>query len=604
MRKNSRDRQTTARACRLAVVALAALLPLQAHAQMETAPHADFRGGEAPHAALGVPTPTVHREPTMTATLGPPTATLTPTPTASPSATATPTLERPSDPIALVIYGVVVNQAHPWLRSHVFPGFEPPLRRLYESTELEPIWVRDGKPTAQAGAMIAAFDSAEARGLSSQDYDVATLRDAAQRLTNTSSPSDEEIGFFDTALSISTLRYVSDTYVGRIDPRSVDFPYDAPRRSFDPATVTREIADGAEPLARLAQLDPPFPQFASLRDALRRYRELAARTDLAPIPKLPKLKPGDSDPGIPVLRAHLAALGDLPADAPAPSAEHVHRYDAALAEAVKHFQDRNGLAADAVIGAGTLQALQVPVADRVEQIELAMERMRWLPYEWPPRFIIVNIPEFRLRAYTANAGGPPLEMNVVVGEAAIERKHKTPVLMADMQYVVFRPYWMVPTSIIKKELAPKIANDPAYLARNDMEVRNGRIRQRPGPHNSLGLVKFIFPNPHHVYLHDTPSKALFGRARRDFSHGCIRVANPPALAEFVLSETPGWDRARIDKAMQSGPDDRHVPLAVPIPVYVLYATAMADDAGRVHFFDDIYGHDASLRRQLAKGYPY
>ena len=482
MRKNSRDRQTTARACRLAVVALAALLPLRAHAQMETAPHAD----------LGVATPTVHREPTMTATLGPPTATLTPTPTASPSATATPTLERPSDPIALVIYGVVVNQAHPWLRSHVFPGFEPPLRRLYESTELEPIWVRDGKPTAQAGAMIAAFDSAEARGLSSQDYDVATLRDAAQRLTKASSPSDEEIGFFDTALSISTLRYVSDTYVGRIDPRSVDFPYDAPRRSFDPATVTREIADGAEPLARLAQLDPPFPQFASLRDALRRYRELAARTDLAPIPKLPKLKPGDTDPGIPVLRAHLAALGDLPAVAPAPSAEHVHRYDAALAEAVKHFQDRNGLAADAVIGAGTLQALQVPAADRVEQIELAMERMRWLPYEWPPRFIIVNIPEFRLRAYTANAGGPPLEMNVVVGEAAIERKHKTPVLMADMQYVVFRPYWMVPTSIIKKELRAEDRQRPGL----PRAQRHGGA-QRPHP-PAAGAAQLARPGEVHL----------------------------------------------------------------------------------------------------------
>ncbi len=594
MRKKIRHRLTTARAGRLLVVALVALFPQLARAQVT----------DTPRVEIGAATATMHRPPTMTATPAPPTVTLTPTSTASPSATATPTLVRPSDPIALVIYGVVVGQAHPWLRSKVFPGFAPPLRRLYESTELKPIWVHHGKPTAQAGAMIAAFDTADDRGLARQDYDVATLRDAAQRLATTSSPSDEEIGFFDTALSISTLRYVSDTYVGRIDPRSVDFPYDAPRRSFDPATVAREIADGAEPLTRLAQLDPPFPQFASLRDALHRYRELGARTDLAPIPRLPKLKPGDSDPGIPILRAQLTARGDLPADAPAPSPEHVHHYDEALVKAVKHYQDRNGLTADGVIGAGTLQTLQVPFADRVEQIELAMERMRWLPYEWPPRFIVVNIPEFRLRAYTANAGTPPLEMNVVVGEAELARKHKTPVLMADMQYVVFRPYWMVPTSIIQKELAPKIANDPGYLDRNSMEVRNGRIRQKPGPRNSLGLVKFIFPNPHHVYLHDTPSKGLFARTRRDFSHGCIRVANPPALAEFVLSETPGWDRARIDRAMQSGPDDRHVPLATPIPVYLLYATAMADDAGQVHFFDDIYGHDASLRRQLAKGFPY
>ncbi|HSP96174.1 MAG TPA: L,D-transpeptidase family protein [Candidatus Dormibacteraeota bacterium] len=586
----------TAWARRLALVALLALAPRVAAAQSPEP------SGNAP--VVGTSPALAHHDPTPTPTEPAPTATHTVTPTASHTATATPTLEPPSDPIALVIYGVVVGGSHPWLRARVFPGFEPPLRRLYEPGELAPIWVRDGKPTAQALAMIAAFDTADERGLSRQDYDVQTLRDAAQRLADSSTPSDEEVGLFDSALSISTLRYVSDAYVGRIDPRRVDFPYDAPRRSFDPATVAREIADGAEPVARLAQLDPPFPQFAALRDALGRYRALAARKDLAAIPRLPKLRPGESDPGVPVLRAHLAALGDLPADAPTPSGEHARVYDAALAQAVKHYQARNGLAADGVIGAGTLQALQVPIADRVEQIELAMERMRWLPYAWPHRFIVVNIPEFRLRAYNAGSGMPPLEMNVVVGEAELAPNHETPVLMADMQYVVFRPYWMVPTSIFKKELAPKIASDPSYLERNQMEVHKGRIRQKPGPKNSLGLVKFIFPNPHHVYLHDTPSKGLFARTRRDFSHGCIRVANPPALAAYVLAETPGWDPERIARAMSSGPDDRHVPLATPIPVYLLYNTAVADDAGQVHFFDDIYGHDASLQRQLAKGYPY
>ena len=554
-------------------------------------------------AAPVVPTATPSAAPpTSTPTEGPPTPTHTTTSTPLPTATVTPTLVPPRDPVGLVIYDIVVSGTHPWLRPQVFPGFEAPLRRLYESDGLAPLWVRDGRPTAQAQAMIAALGEADARGLSSADYGVTGLRDAAQRLAQASTPSAEEIGRFDAALSIETLRYVSDTYLGRIDPRSVDFPYDAPRRRFDPAVVAREIAEGADPTARLAQLDPPFPQFGYLRDALPRYRELAARTDLAAVPRLPKLRPGDTDPGVPALRARLAVLGDLPADAPAPA--HPEYYDAALADAVKHYQDRHGLAADGVVGAATLQALQVPIRDRVEQIELAMERMRWLPYEWPPRFIVVNIPEFRLRAYTPGSGALPLEMNVVVGEAELARKHKTPVLMADMRYLVFRPYWMVPPSIVKKELAPKIARDPSYLARNDMEIANGRIRQRPGTRNSLGLVKFIFPNPHHVYLHDTPSKGLFARARRDFSHGCIRVANPPALAEFVLAETPGWDRARIDRSMRSGPNDRHVPLSTPIPVYLLYATAVADEAGQVHFFDDIYGHDASLRRQLAKGYPY
>lgn len=537
-----------------------------------------------------------------TPTWGPPTATPTTTATPLPTATATPTLAPPSDPTALVIYGIVVGGAHPWLRARGFPGFEPPLRRLYEATGLAPIWVRDGRPTAQAQAMIAALGAADERGLPSDQYDVAALRNAAERLAAADAPSPAAVGEFDAALSIEALRYASDTHLGRIDPRRVGFRLDAPRRHFDPAVVAREIADGADPVARIAQLDPPFPQFGYLRDALRRYRELAARHDLGTVPTLPKLRPGDDAAGVPALRAYLAALGDLPADAPAPArAEH---YDAALVAAVRHYQTRHGLAADGVIGPATLQALQVPIAGRVEQIELAMERMRWLPYTWPPRFIVVNIPEFRLRAYTPGSGTLPLAMNVVVGEAALARKHETPILMADMRYLVFRPYWMVPSSIIRKELAPKIARDPEYLARNEMEVVNGRIRQRPGTRNSLGLVKFIFPNPHHVYLHDTPSKGLFARARRDFSHGCIRVADPPALAEFALAETPGWNRERIERAMRSGPDNRHVPLAAPIPVYILYATAVADESGQVYFFDDIYGHDASLGRQLAKGFPY
>lgn len=542
-------------------------------------------------------------EPSRTPTLGPPTATRTATATATVTGTATPTLAPPTDPIGVVIYGVVVGGTHPWLRARAFPGYEAALRRLYEPGGLSPLWLRDGRPTAAALAMIAAFAGANDRGIS-DDYGAPALGDAAQRLSSAAEPSAEEQGLFDTALSIAALRYVSETYRGRIDPRSINYPYDAPRREFDPTPIVRELADGADPVARLASLDPPLPQYAHLRAALAQYRALAARGDLAVVPAMPKMEPGGSNTGMPALRAHLTALGDLPADAPAPAPEAVERYDETLADAMRRYQARHGLAPDAVIGPATLKSLQVPIADQVAQIELAMERLRWLPYDWPPRFIVVNLPEFRLRAYTADGPQPALEMNVVVGEAAATRQHKTPVMMADMKYVVFRPYWMVPPSIIRKEIMPKLARDPDYLGRNNMEMRGNRVRQRPGRGNSLGLVKFIFPNPHHVYLHDTPSKGLFTRARRDFSHGCIRVSDPPALAEFVLAENDGWDRARIERAMRNGPDDRHVHLTTPMPVYLLYATAAADDAGQVHFFDDIYGHDASLRTQLAKGYPY
>ena len=577
---------------RLAAATLGTLLVL-AGAALAQEPEA------SPTATLAPPTAVP-----ATPTLGPPTATRTPSATATVTGTATPTLAPPSDPVGVVIYGVIVGGTHPWLRARAFPGYEAALRRLYEPGGLAPIWLRDGKPTAAALAMIAAFSGAAERGIP-DDYGAPALADAAQRLSGGTAASAEEHGLFDTGLSIAALRYVSETYLGRVDPRSINYPYDAPRREFDAAPIVRELADGGDPVARLASLDPPLPQYAQLRAALAQYRALAARGDLAVVPAMPKLEPGDVHAGVPALRAHLATLGDLPADAPAPAPESVERYDEALAAAVKRYQARHGLAADGVIGPATLKSLQVPIADRVVQIELAMERMRWLPYDWPPRFLVVNLPEFRLRAYdTARGPLPALEMNVVVGEAAATRRHKTPVLMADMKYVVFRPYWMVPQSIIRKEIMPKLARDPDYLARNSMEMRGNRVRQRPGRGNSLGLVKFIFPNPHHVYLHDTPSKGLFSRARRDFSHGCIRVSDPPALAEFVLAENDGWDRARIERAMRNGPDDRHVHLTTPMPVYLLYATATPDDAGELHFFDDIYGHDASLRTQLAKGYPY
>ena len=348
--------------------------------------------------------------------------------------------------------------------------------------------------------------------------------------------------------------------------------------------------------------DPPFPAFARLQETLAEYRALAA-TPLPPPPALPKLRPGEVHHDVPALRARLRALGDLPADAATPP--DATRYDRALVAAVESFQRRHGLADDGVIGAGTLAALGTPPAVRVTQIQLAMERLRWLPYGWPERFIFVNIPEFRLRGFAAGNASPRVTMNVVVGEAVSTEKHKTPVLQADMTYVVFRPYWMVPPGIARKEIFPKLASDTSYLERHDMFLGgDGRVRQRPGNKNSLGLIKFIFPNPFHVYLHDTPSKSLFARNRRDFSHGCIRVADPPSLAAFVLDGTPGWDAAHIEQAMLRGTDDHHVVLQAPIPVYIFYTTVVVDEAGAVHFYDDIYGHDATLQRLLAKGYPY
>jgi murein L,D-transpeptidase YcbB/YkuD len=293
-----------------------------------------------------------------------------------------------------------------------------------------------------------------------------------------------------------------------------------------------------------------------------------------------------------------------------------------LVEAVKRFQARHGLERDGRIGAATLAELNTPLSRRVLQLQLTLERWRWIPHEFAQPLIVVNIPEFELRALNRSYR-TELEMRVVVGRAY---KHQTPVFAADMKHVIFRPYWNVPPSIQRAEIVPKIKRDRSYLEKNGFEVvtskdvvvtagvvddstlaqlRAGKllIRQTPGPKNSLGLVKFLFPNQHDVYLHDTPAVELFSRPRRDFSHGCIRVEKPGLLAAWVLRDKPEWSPDRIAEAM-NGNKTLQVNLDTPIPVLVVYSTALVLGNGEVHFFRDIYGQDAALEERLAAGRPY
>jgi murein L,D-transpeptidase YcbB/YkuD len=256
-------------------------------------------------------------------------------------------------------------------------------------------------------------------------------------------------------------------------------------------------------------------------------------------------------------------------------------------------------------------------------MQLTLERWRWLPVAYQKSPIVANIPEFRLRAYDENFK-IALSMNVVVGKAY---DHSTPVFEDKMAYVIFRPYWNVPYSIAKSEFFSKIARDPDYLAKKGFEVVNNRqevvasgnvtgdvldqlragklfIRQMPGPKNSLGLVKFIFPNDYSVYMHDTPAQEFFAKSRRDFSHGCIRLEKPADLAVWVLRDNPGgWNMDRVRAAMNGDPN-RQVNLTKPIPVLIVYGTVIVSEDGIVHFYDDIYGHDATLEKVLDKGYPY
>ena len=301
-------------------------------------------------------------------------------------------------------------------------------------------------------------------------------------------------------------------------------------------------------------------------------------------------------------------------------------YNGAIVDAVKHFQTRHGITPDGKLGKDTIRQLNTPMSVRVTQLEDALERWRWLPPNFPVLPVAVNIPEFVLRVFNPDHS-IAMRMHVIAGKAV---GHQTPVFAQNMRYIVFRPYWNVPPSIARGEIVPHLLKDPGYLGKKGFEItdssgkvvasgsaspeviadlRAGRlmVRQKPAADNALGLIKFIFPNDNNVYLHSTPSQTLFSQTRRDFSHGCIRVEYPAELASFLLQTQPNgqkWTVDAVKAAMQSGPDNQQVNLTTPIPVVIVYFTAVAEENGEVYFFDDIYGHDKSLDAVLAKGPPY
>lgn len=391
------------------------------------------------------------------------------------------------------------------------------------------------------------------------------------------------------------MRYISDLHLGRVNPRRVDFLFDVSPKKYDLPKMIAGLVDATDIASRLEAIEPPYDGYRRLRGMLVSYRALAEQGEMDTLPSAPIVEPGSAWAGVPPLAAFLRRLGDLETPVVPDT------YDGALVEAVKRFQERHGLDADGRIGPATFRALRVPLSRRVEQIELSLERWRWAPAEVEGPPLVVNIPEFRLSAYDSNIK-VELAMNVVVGKSFPRRQ--TPVFADTMKFVIFRPYWYAPRSIARNEIRPKMAADPGYARRLGYEVVNGGIRQKPGPNNAMGNVKFMFPNSMNIYLHDTPGRHVFSRTRRDFSHGCVRVGNPAALAEWVLRDDPKWTLDEVERAMHSGRENRRVNVRPPIPILIVYATAVARADDRIYFFEDIYGHDATLEDALAGGYPY
>jgi L,D-transpeptidase YcbB len=485
------------------------------------------------------------------------------------------------------------------------------------------VWVNEGRATAQALAAIETLQDAESRGLNPEEYDGPRWAQRIQRLQRSDPlPSAADLAGFDLALTVAMMRYVSDVHLGRVNPRYFHSAFNIGPAKYDLAQFLRQrLVDADDVNAVLATAEPPFPSYRQAREALATYLRLAREDsgEKLPVPAAP-VRRGGAYPGVERLTQLLRRVGDLPADAVLPAEEAV--YSSALEEAVKRFQGRHGLDTDGRLGRATLEQLNTPLQRRVRQLQFALERWRWVPHEFSHPPVVVNLPEFQLRAWD-EVGRVALSMKVIVGEAY---RNETPVFAKDMGSIVFRPYWNVPLSIQRRDLVPKILKDRDYLAKNDYEVTNNRgvvvstgtvsdetleglrrgqglLRQKPGPLNSLGPVVFMFPNEFDVYLHGTPAPELFSRSRRDFSHGCIRVEQPEKLAAWALHEEPGWDERRVLSAMQ-GSQTIHVKLHQPIPVLVFYTTAMVAWDGTVSFLQDIYGHDAAMEQVLAKGYPY
>jgi murein L,D-transpeptidase YcbB/YkuD len=470
------------------------------------------------------------------------------------------------------------------------------LDRFYAPRNYAPAW----NPSTAAAALWV-LRRATLQGLDPRDYD----SDALQRRLH-----DGEVGSarFDVALTAAMLHYLADLRVGRVRSEYHTRLPDARLKGYDPVERLRAGLAGGKLQAAVQAAEPRLAQYAQVKAALARYRTLAGQ----PYPALPKpaakVASGGAYPAAQALFERLVLLGDLPADAAAPPDG---TYSEAMEEGVRHFQARHGIDEDGVLGRGTVDALNVAPARRVRQLELTLERLRWLPEFGPGPLILVDLPAYRLWALNDGSGASdggegPLEMRVVVGAL----KTETPLFVGQMRYLEFNPYWNVPRSILQNEILPRLARNPKYLAQNEMETvpagasigdlkaGRARVRQRPGPKNALGAIKFAMPNPMDIYLHSTPAREAFERSRRDLSHGCIRVEHPAALAQYVLARQRQWGATEIQGALQPGPT-RHVDLARPIPVVIFYATAIVDTDGGARFTADIYGRDAKLEQILA-----
>ena len=498
------------------------------------------------------------------------------------------------------------------------------LQGFYGKHGYQPVWSNNRGPRQQAGELIQAIPPLAADGLDIRRYQPQRLAALLKEVKETKSFDDPQaqrrLVDLDVELTYTYLSLASHLATGRLQPEKLRVEWYTKPRNLDlDARLDQALtADNPGEIVKiLRSLNPSYPDYQRLVKALAGYKAIAAKGGWNPVPPGPPLKTGDHGPRVAALSARLAASGDLAV--PANTGQPSDSYDGTLAAAVSHFQRRHGLEVTGKVDADTLTELNVPIADRIRQLQVNLERWRWLPASFGERYILVNVPEFRLDV--VDGGKTPLSMRVIVGKS----QSRTPAFSDRMTYVELNPDWNLPPEIVTAEVAPKVAANPGYLSSHDMEIVKGwgdkeevvdpssvdlsqlaangyRLRQRAGADNPLGKIKFMFPNEFDVYLHDTPADHLFDRAERDFSHGCVRLEKPVELADYLLEDDPKWTPESIQAAIDSG-EHKTISLPRPLPVHILYWTAWAEADGTVQFRKDIYGHDDELEKALAKEPP-
>ena len=467
-----------------------------------------------------------------------------------------------------------------FIRYDSLKSFQPDLNKFYTSRNYAFAWYTDSGLTEQASHLYVRLENLPEEGLNLVVPYKRNL-DSLINLGNGQTIDQKS----ETELLLTTLYFFFSQKVwgGLEESASQKIDWLMPRKKLSYS----DLLDSILKTGNTATVkEPVYRQYNLLKEYLKKYKALPPDHITVSLPGNKPIRPGDTSPMIVQLRKKLFFLGDLTsADTTSTS------YDSTLVPAVQRFQRRHGMKEDGIAGAGMIRELNMPVQKMIEKIMVNMERNRWLPTDVRGRYLAVNIPEFVLHAYDDDS--LLWNMNVVVGKDV----NKTVIFAGSISQIVFSPYWNVPASILKKEILPGIQKNPNYLESHHMEKFGDGVRQKPGPWNSLGAVKFLFPNSHSIYLHDTPSKNLFQESKRAFSHGCIRVADPKGLAMYLLRDDPNWTEDRITKAMASG-KEQYAAVKVPMPVYITYFTAWVDRKGDLNFREDIYNRDAQLANLL------